>query len=391
MITNIVSYSVNSERIFNQIAVNTGVNNLGDASSIRKIVEPILNELENIGEQLNTAARELYIDTCLPQTLQQYGASIGLYRSNYQTIALSKYNADVFITIDSENILEGGVNFRPFKRGERVNLDSTFQLTFNEDIIFTNTSEKIFFSCTITPYNYNENFLTIGRNYTVTSPDTSSIVTSYLITFNRDFGVARIDEDIDDFRIKIKLASELKTTNFKSILYISAKEVPGIIDIEVDESDLNLIKNVYIYTTNLYINGEDEYISLYAAPLYRESLSKKINYTINTRFQAAKPIKLGVNLMNISNIVNLNKDLENIRKLINSQLTYTKDFTTAEEIKQIIVGILRNNGTNLDSSNITLSLQGLEFFEEDSAIIEDLSTVSIPLGRFLYLTNLDIG
>lgn len=391
MITNIATYSVNSERIFNQIAVNTGVNSLGEASSIRKIVEPILNELENIGEQLNITARELYIDTCLPQTLQQYGASIGLYRSNYQTIALSKYNADVFITIDSENILEGGINFRPFKRGERVNLDSTFQLTFNEDIIFSNTNEKIFFNCTITPYNYNENFLTIGRNYNVTSPNTSSIVTNYLITFNRDFGVARIDENIDDFRIKIKLASELKTTNFKSILYISAKEVPGIIDIEVDESDLNLIKNVYIYTTNLYLNGEDEYISLYAAPLYRESLSKKINYAINTRFQEAKPIKLSVSVINTANIVNLNKDLENIRKLINSQLTYTKDFTTTEEVKQIIISILRNNGTSLDSSNITLSLQGLAFFEEDASIMEDSATISIPLGRFLYLTNLTLG
>ena len=63
MTTDITTYSVNAERIFNQIAVNTGVNNLGDASSIRKIVEPILNELENIGAQLNIAAREMYIDT----------------------------------------------------------------------------------------------------------------------------------------------------------------------------------------------------------------------------------------------------------------------------------------------------------------------------------------
>lgn len=391
MITDIVTYSVNVERIFNQIAVNTGVNNLSEASSIRKIVEPIVNELENIGSQLNTAARELYIDTCLPQTLQQYGASIGLYRSNYQTIALNKQNTDVYISIDTENVLEGGLNFRPFKRGDTVSLNNTFQLTFNEDIIFGNINEKVFFSCTITPYNFNENFIAVGRNYNITSTETSSVVTRYLLTFNRDFGVAKIEEDIDDFRIKIKLASELKTTNFKSILYIAAKEVPGIVDIEVDETDLNLIKNVYIYTTNLYLNGQDEYIDLYASPLYRESINKKINYPVNTRFESAKPIKLSISINNISNIINLSKDLDNIKRIINSQLTYMKDFTTVEDIKSIVVGTLRNNGTNLEVANITLSLQGLGFFEEDSDILSNSSNISIPLGRFLYLTNLDIG
>jgi len=391
LITDIVTYSVNVERIFNQIAVNTGVNNLSEASSIRKIVEPIVNELENIGSQLNTAARELYIDTCLPQTLQQYGASIGLYRSNYQTIALNKQNADVYISIDTENVLEGGLNFRPFKRGDTVSLNNTFQLTFNEDIIFGNINEKVFFSCTITPYNFNENFIAVGRNYNITSTETSSVATRYLLTFNRDFGVAKIEEDIDDFRIKIKLASELKTTNFKSILYIAAKEVPGIIDVEVDETDLNLIKNVYIYTTNLYLNGQDEYIDLYASPLYRESINKKINYPVNTRFESAKPIKLNISINNISNIINLSKDLDNIKRIINSQLTYMKDFTTVEDIKSIVVGTLRNNGTNLEVANITLSLQGLGFFEEDSDILSNSSNISIPLGRFLYLTNLDIG
>ena len=391
MITDLVTYSVNTDRIFNQIAVNTGVNNLGEASSIRKIVEPILNELENIGSQLNTSARELYVDTCLPQTLQQYGASIGLYRTNYQTIGLSKYNADVSISIDNENVLEGGINFRPFKRGDTVSLNNTIQLTFNEDIIFNNPNEKIFFNCTLTPYNFNSNFVSVGRNYNITSPATASVVTSYLLTFNRDFGVAQISETIDDFRVRIKLASELKIINFKSILYITAKEIPGIADIEVDESELNLIKNVYLYTINLYANGEDEYLDLYAVPLYRDSINKKINYPANTNFTAAKPLKLSINIINIANLTSLNRDLDNIRQLINAQLTYIKDFTNVSDIKLIVIGILRNNGISVESNNITLSLQGLEFFEADSTQISDASSISIPLGRFLYLTSLTTG
>lgn len=382
MTTNLIKYSVNRPRILTNIALNTGVNNLSEASNLRKLAEPILDEFELLGEELNRVSQEFYIDTASLATLQRMGYENNLYRNIYRVVDVTKDSAAITMSVRLEDVIDGiGTQTIPFRKGETVNLDN-FYLTFKEDVIFNSPTDIVSIAATLKPIYATAEFIRVGSTYTVT-PQNTSVAKSYELSFNMSVGIAELEESVLNFRERLKKASVFKTSDFKSILNLVIEEIPNISYLETDSNINDSVEVIYPYTEDLVINGADSNITSYIIPLLYQQIDNKVSSSMVYEVTAPVPINLSVNFKSQTPLTFQNL-LVKLR--LNEAITTLKGAVAYDTLVNLILGVLQEYSPQISKDSITLSFNSIETFE--ASLLNSTSTIGIPVGRFLYITQL---
>lgn len=369
--------NINKANLLQSIANNLNLSEINENSNLFKLVNPIITELELLTLNLeNNVLRELLINTASLNTLQSIGSELNIYRQNFKSINISNTSGVVEIYLDDFNIVNSGINFQIFERGDTITI-SSLKITFNEDI-YVSSGSSVPISITIESIS-NSLFIPENTIYTLKPNLNTDNIFQVNLRFNNPIGINNLEESIEDFRIRLLNAKKYGNSSLNSIILDIVQQIPGLLKVELDDlNNGNTIEQIYLYTQNLLVNGFDDYIDNVLVSIFKTALTLKLNYQTQILVSSARPFNIIINIKNsLVNNVNLNNIKNNVNLLL-------RDYSILS--KESLVELLQTNLPNLDINNFSISIKSPSIFENDVLLNNEI--INREIGRFFYITEI---
>lgn len=369
--------NINKANLLQSIANNLNLSEINENSNLFKLVNPIITELELLTLNLeNNVLRELLINTASLNTLQSIGSELNIYRQNFKSINISNTSGVVEIYLDDFNIVNSGINFQIFERGDTITI-SSLKITFNEDI-YVSSGSSVPISITIESIS-NSLFIPENTIYTLKPNLNTDNIFQVNLRFNNPIGINNLEESIEDFRVRLLNAKKYGNSSLNSIILDIVQQIPGLLKVELDDlNNGNTIEQIYLYTQNLLVNGFDDYIDNVLVSIFKTALTLKLNYQTQILVSSARPFNIIINIKNsLVNNVNLNNIKNNVNLLL-------RDYSILS--KESLVELLQTNLPNLDINNFSISIKSPSIFENDVLLNNEI--INREIGRFFYITEI---
>lgn len=369
--------NINKANLLQSIANNLNLSEINENSNLFKLVNPIITELELLTLNLeNNVLRELLINTASLNTLQSIGSELNIYRQNFKSINISNTSGVVEIYLDDFNIVNSGINFQIFERGDTITI-SSLKITFNEDI-YVSSGSSVPISITIESIS-NSLFIPENTIYTLKPNLNTDNIFQVNLRFNNPIGINNLEESIEDFRIRLLNAKKYGNSSLNSIILDIVQQIPGLLKVELDDlNNGNTIEQIYLYTQNLLVNGFDDYIDNVLVSIFKTALTLKLNYQTQILVSSARPFNIIINIKNsLVNNVNLNNIKNNVNLLL-------RDYSILS--KESLLELLQTNLPNLDITNFNISIKSPSIFENDVLLNNEI--INREIGRFFYITEI---
>jgi hypothetical protein len=372
--------NLNKGKIYSDIIKNLGIGSLNINSSVYKTTQPVIDELEIFSDYCNQVIKEINVNTASYPTLQKLGGELGIYRRSFNTIDLPKTLEVAYISFDeTQSLTSTSTAVLVFPAGSSVEVGRTI-CTFKEDVYVSGaTREYVDISLKL---NYTDVFnIAKDTSYSLTPTRNKESVPSVGITFTQSVGIVNIEENIEDYRVRLLQAKGMPSKGYNYILQQAVQEVPGILKIEIDQGSDSTFYNIYTYTKELLEKGRDVRINSFLNLAVTESITQRLDKDIDVQVLPAEPINL---MIEIPSTLTLNMTTEAIRVALNIYLQ-NSDKINNTYLLSILRGIL---GHTLTENQITVRLKSPNIFESDLEL--DLNNTKIrPRGRFYYVTTIN--
>lgn len=392
MINKELELTINQQNILENLARNLNISSVTDNTSIKKIADTFEAELRNYSDATEIAIRNGFLSTMDDSLFEQFASDFGIYRKRYSKIKINKEDQAVGIAVNTQMLFTKNlINFTPFRKGDTLYSNSTINIKALEDITFQNTDGTyIYRDLEITLKSGEEEYFIIPyeAEYLLTPKQEDLIphTPSYKLLFNSSIGLTRLEESMDDFRLRVYEATYLASNSANSLLTAVTKDVPLLYHVETDNIEVGRsIDVIYPYTYSLIMNGFDNDLSTLVIPMIETSLSNKSYYQNMVKVKQPKSFNLAVRVKYGNQPAPTYSVVDIMCSDFNTNYYTTKSITVSK-IKDIILDALfRYKLTREDISlyfiSTDISTEGME--------LPDTETITLGLGRFLYLSAIE--
>lgn len=380
---------LDEEKLLENLAKNLNISEINDNSNIKKVADTFNVELRNYVNATNKAISNGFLSSMDNTLLESFGSDHGLYRKKYSTIRLKKEDQALQIELQSDMVFEKEAhNFIPFRKDDVIYQDETFSILTKDDIVFSSTTTIVYPDVDIVLNSSQENYtIPMGASYQVTpaQKDTTSITPFYKVTMNYPIGLALLEEDINDFRLRIFESTYTAQNVTSSLLSTVAKEVPLLERIQTEPlGDGRCIDVIYPYTRDLLEAGRDPLLQSTIIPMIESSLATKMYY--QNMIMVAEPTPIYIQV-----VVDFKEDtpsqtlLDYVAASLNSYYTYESTCRVSDIQSFVIASIpsynLQKDQVRVNFINPQLSEKYLNLNTEE--------VINITAGKFLFFYPLE--
>lgn len=374
---------VDRDLIFNRIAANLNKEEISVLSSIYKITEPVITELESFAQFTNNAIKDLNINSASLPMLQKIGSELNVFRQNFNSLELNKQDQAVSFKVEDQDAIDEagfttGAGFLLFSKNYSTTLGNCL-ITFLEDVYFTQLGEELFISARLT-LTESSFYIPAGSLFTLLTQFNNNIIPSISVKFLRNVGLSKVEETIEDFRLKLLNVKELPFKNVNSILQQALQELPLRVTAEIANSVAGVNSHtVYLKTTKLLRNGFDSTLEEFLIPAYRQAVSSRLDYTTDIIIDYAKPLLLSVQFKKPAILTNSNTDLAaRLNEFLQSLSILNYDI--------IATYLSKITNSTINATDVTVELKAKNIFEANLKIDSE-NSVQIPAGRFFHVID----
>lgn len=388
MINKQLELTINSQQILNRLAMNLGVDVISENTSIKKMADAYEVEQRNYSDAVEKSIRNGFLTTMDDDLFEQYAANYGIYRKRYNKIRLLPLEKVIELSVNTDISVTSLSNFSPFSKGDVLYSDEIVSITSLSDIIFSNLTSIVYPFVEITlkddssSYSYNTDDV-----LSITPKDKSLSVSTpyYKMKFNNYVGLANAIESIDDFKVRVYESLYMANNNANSLISMVTKEVPLLLSLETSSiEEGRAIDIVYPYTQTLVQYGYDPLVNSLIIPMIESSISTKAYYNNMLLVKEPKPIPV-IAAINYSTDKTANAiEIEQIKIDFNNNNYKLKSFTVSG-IKEEIAAMLGKYSVR--AKDIKLSYIST-IYSEDFLELSDFETISIDIGKFLTLVDI---
>lgn len=391
MINRQLEINVNNERILERLAENLNIDFITDGSNLKKIADTYSAENLNYATSVDDAIANGFLLTMSSEFLEMFGRQYNIYRKNYNNISVYDYQEAVQLSVNKDDAMIAELNSSiiVYKKGDLIYSDDNIIIESINTVRFSDISEfkdisvKISLSYSLDSYTIQE-----GSEFSVTSSnqDVMTLLPSFRLVFKRPVGLATLQESEEDYKLRVYEATYLANNGANSLVSAITKEVPFIHFIETDDyTNGRGIKTLYPYTQVLIDSGSDLYLDNLIIPLVETNLRGKV--LNGSLIEVLKPEALLLNVsIEFSNIYTVTDTrLENIR------LAFNRFFSTYKKInREVLEDFIKTElGVNeLYIAGLTFTFTSPYVSEETFKLTDNYSDITIPKGRFLYLSSI---
>lgn len=388
MINKELELTVNNQNILDKLAKNLNIGIVTDNSNIKKIADAFDAELRNYSDAVENSIANGFLSTMDDDLFELFASGFGLYRKRYNRIRLRPIEQVAVLTVEQSMLFtQNYTNFTPFRKGDVVYSNETFSVVALSDIYFTSTIDNVYPHLEIVLRDTTSTFvINEGTEFNVSTrqSDLRSNVPTYTLKFEQVVGMSLVEENINDFKLRVYEATYLAANSANSLVNAVTKEVPYLVSIETDDiSEGRSLKVIYPYTQNLIDFGIDTSIQNIVIPMIEASLSQKGLYKNMVSVKEAIPLRLDIEL-NTGGIQIADTVLYQTTQTFN-KLFYNQKSVNINEIKEFIIQNLSSYNLKLDSINIYFSSS---LFSEDKILMTPDENFEIPIGRFLNINKI---
>lgn len=388
MINKELELTVNSQNILDKLARNLNIGIVTDNSNIKKIADAFDAELRNYSDATENAIANGFLSTMDDDLFELFASDFGLYRKRYNRIRLRPIEQVAILTVDQAMLFtQNYTNFTPFRKGDVVYSNDTFSIIALADIYFSSTIDNVYPHLEIVLRDTTSTFvINEGTEFTVSTKqsDLRSNVPTYTLKFEQVVGMSLVEENINDFKLRVYEATYLAANSANSLVNAVTKEVPYLVSIETDDvSEGRALKVIYPYTQNLIDFGVDTSIQNIVIPMIESSLNQKGLYKNMITVKEAIPLRLSVEI-NTGDIQIADTVLYQTTQTFNSMF-YNQKIVTINEVKSFIIQNLSTYKLKASDINIYFASS---LFSEDKILMSPDENLSIPIGRFLNISTI---
>lgn len=388
MINKELELTVNSQNILDKLARNLNIGIVTDNSNIKKIADAFDAELRNYSDATENAIANGFLSTMDDDLFELFASDFGLYRKRYNRIRLRPIEQVAILTVDQAMLFtQNYTNFTPFRKGDVVYSNDTFSIIALADIYFSSTIDNVYPHLEIVLRDTTSTFvINEGTEFTVSTKqsDLRSNVPTYTLKFQQVVGMSLVEENINDFKLRVYEATYLAANSANSLVNAVTKEVPYLVSIETDDvSEGRALKVIYPYTQNLIDFGVDTSIQNIVIPMIESSLNQKGLYKNMITVKEAIPLRLSVEI-NTGDIQIADTVLYQTTQTFNSMF-YNQKIVTINEVKSFIIQNLSTYKLKASDINIYFASS---LFSEDKILMSPDENLSIPIGRFLNISTI---
>lgn len=388
MINKELELTVNSQNILDKLARNLNIGIVTDNSNIKKIADAFDAELRNYSDATENAIANGFLSTMDDDLFELFASDFGLYRKRYNRIRLRPIEQVAILTVDQAMLFtQNYTNFTPFRKGDVVYSNDTFSIIALADIYFSSTIDNVYPHLEIVLRDTTSTFvINEGTEFTVSTKqsDLRSNVPTYTLKFEQVVGMSLVEENINDFKLRVYEATYLAANSANSLVNAVTKEVPYLVSIETDDvSEGRALKVIYPYTQNLIDFGVDTSIQNIVIPMIESSLNQKGLYKNMITVKEAIPLRLSVEI-NTGDIQIADTVLYQTTQTFNSMF-YNQKIVTMNEVKSFIIQNLSTYKLKASDINIYFASS---LFSEDKILMSPDENLSIPIGRFLNISTI---
>lgn len=388
MINKELELTVNSQNILDKLAKNLNIGLVTDNSNIKKIADAFEAEMRNYSDAVENSIANGFLSTMDDELFELFASGFGLYRKRYNRIRLRPVEQVAMLSVEQSMVFtQNYTNFTPFRKGDIVYSNDTFSVVALADTYFSSTADNVYPHLEIILKDTTSTFvINEGTEFNVNTrqTDLKSNVPTYTLKFEQVIGMSLVEENINDFKLRVYEATYLAANTANSLVNAITKEVPYLVHIESDDTNVGRsLKTIYPYTQTLIDFGTDTAIQNIVIPMIESSLNQRGFYKNMVYVKEALPLKLDI-------VVELSNDFQIadtvLYKIILdfNQFFYTRKNLALEEIKDFVSNSL--GAYNVTSKDVNVFFSS-SLFSEQKLLIND-EDFSIPIGRFLNLNTL---
>lgn len=388
MINKELELTVNNQNILDKLARNLNIGIVTDNSNIKKIADAFDAELRNYSDAVENSIANGFLSTMDDDLFELFASDFGLYRKRYNRIRLRPIEQVAVLTVEQSMLFtQNYTNFTPFRKGDVVYSNDTFSVVALSDIYFSSTIDNVYPHLEIILKDTTSTFvINEGTEFNVSTRQANlkSNVPTYTLKFEQIVGMSLVEENINDFKLRVYEATYLSANNANSLVNAVTKEVPYLVSIEVDDiSEGRALKVIYPYTQNLIDFGVDTSIQSIVIPMIESSINQKGLYKNMVSVKEAVPLRIDVEI-NTGTLQIADTVLYQTTQTFNKAF-YTQKTVSINEIKEFIIQNLSGYNLNANSINIYFSSS---LFSEDKILITPTESLEIPIGRFLNINTI---
>ena len=391
MINRQLEVNINKEKILTDLANNLNIDFITDGSNLKKMADTYSAENVNYATNVDDAIANGFLTTMSSEFLELFGNQNGVYRKNYNNIAIYNYQEAVSLSVNKIDamVTEIDAPYVVYKKGDLIYADDNIVIECITPISISGINDVKYASVTISLAN-SLNSYTVPENseYSVTSTNQTltNLLPTFTLKFNRPVGLAVLQEIEEDYKLRIYESTYIANNGANSLISSVAKEVPFITFLEVDDyTNGRAIKTIYPYTQEIVNNGMDSYLDILILPLIESNLRGKV---LNGQFvEVLKPeaLILNVNLTFNNNNRTSNVLLENVKTAFNNFFVSYKQINR-EVLEDFIKSELGVNSTDLLGIDFIFTSPYVS--EETFTLTAESSDIILPKGRFIHLSSI---
>lgn len=391
MINKQLETNVNNERLLEKLAENLNIDFITNGSNLKKMSDAYSSENLNFATNMDEAIANGFLTTMSSNFLEMFGSQNGVYRKNYNNISVYSFQEAIKIQINKNNSLVSSINesYVIYNKGDLIYTDDNIVIESLGTYSISSIDDEIFISVLISlSSNLDSYVIQEGSEFTISSTNTAFNydVPFLTLTVLRPIGLALLQEDEEDYKLRIYESTYLANNGANSLVSAITKEVPFISHIEVDDYvNGRAIKILYPYTKELILNGRDDLLGNLILPLVETNLKGKILYGQLIEVHKPEPLLVYAEItMNDKNKNPSNSLLNNVVP------TFNTFFSTYKTINKEVLSDFLLTELNLnkkDIKNIDFIFTSPYVSEETFNISSNTNDLLIPKGRFLHLTS----
>ena len=391
MINKQLETNINSHKILEKLSENLGIDSVTDGSSLKKLADVYTNDALSLVTELDSAIGNGFISTMNQSFLNMFGRERGLSRKVFSSINLEKSRMVFSIKVDLNYTSLSQITepLKIYNKGDIILVTDNFLIEVMEDVFIEDLNKEVYATVKVS-LQYGITSVVINEETTLATTSTISevkdVISNFILTFHRTVGLAMLQEDVEDYRLRIMEEEYRANNGANSLLASVVKEVPFISYMELDNySEGHAVKVIYPYTKKLTETGRDITIDEIIKPLIISNIQGRVLYGSKIKVETPEPLMLNVE-------VYLKKDAEvteayfyNITKSFNRSNVQGKKLSY-EMIDNSLKEYLRyyKNSILKIKYIFTSPLVSEETFELGIDSID----IHIPNGRFLYLNQI---
>lgn len=383
MINRELELTMNSQDILNKLARNLNIGIVTDNSNIKKISDSFEAEMRNYGDAVENSIANGFLSTMDDELFELFASNFGLYRKRYNRIRLRPIEQVAVLKVEQATLFtENYTNFTPFRRGDVIYSNDTFSVVALSDVYFSSTVDNVYPHLEIVLRDTESTFvINEGTEFNVSTRQNElrNNVPTYTLKFEQVIGMSLVEENINDFKLRVYEATYLSANGANSLVSAITKEIPYLVSTETDSTiEGRALSVIYPYTQTLIDYGADAAIQGIVIPMMESSLNQKGFYKNLVSIKEATPIQLHVEVntgdLQIADTVFLSTTIE-----FNNAFYPIKEINI-NEIKTFISQSLGSQSIKNENINIYFSS---DLFSEDKFLMNPEESFEIPIGRFL--------